>query len=604
MPAANPLSRPRRRPNPGSDCQRIKLPASVSFPEGIAYDAEAGVLYTGGAADGAIARVNVASGRVDVVAEAGAVVPAGTTAFPAMLGMEIDAAKRLWVVGGRTGKAWVVSTTDGRVIKDVTVPSVGKSLLNDVAIVGPSAFITDTFVPTLWRMTVAGDTIGNIEPWLDLRGTPIVYGEGAQLNGITVTPDGQTLIVVQMAKGLLFTIDIPSKVVKAIDTGGEDLSGADGLVLDGDTLYVVRQTAVEIATVVLSDGMTRGRVVSRFKDPGLAWPATAVKVGEALIVVNTQFDSGSRTRRRTRSRSCACRCLGSRESRGTVTSPDTRGLIARGTVEVRAGDRRSAAWDSRSTGSARARCRCRCPGGCRVAVGGRWASVVRRRRARARRGRESPRSRSGRTGPMSSSTAARPAHRRRHPAAKLGKTVVIVCPDKHLGGLTSGGLGLTDTGNKAVIGGLSREFYHRVWQHYQQPEAWTLAEARGVRQQGPGHAGHRRHARAPCGSSSRTSPSRSSRSSCGSTQIPVRPRRVARPRQGRDEDGRPHRVDHDARGPRPTPGGCSSTPPTKATSWRPRASTTTSAARPRQPTARNGTACRPACSTTGITSAC
>lgn len=56
--------------------------------------------------------------------------------------------------------------------------------------------------------------------------------------------------------------------------------------------------------------------------------------------------------------------------------------------------------------------------------------------------------------------------------AKMGKTVVVVSPDKHLGGLSSGGLGFTDTGNKAVIGGLSREFYHRVWKHYQQPEAW------------------------------------------------------------------------------------------------------------------------------------
>src|SRR5687768_2635496 len=57
-------------------------------------------------------------------------------------------------------------------------------------------------------------------------------------------------------------------------------------------------------------------------------------------------------------------------------------------------------------------------------------------------------------------------------AKKMGKSVVIVCPDKHLGGLSSGGLGWTDTGNKAVIGGLAREFYHRVWQHYEQPEAW------------------------------------------------------------------------------------------------------------------------------------
>jgi hypothetical protein len=57
-------------------------------------------------------------------------------------------------------------------------------------------------------------------------------------------------------------------------------------------------------------------------------------------------------------------------------------------------------------------------------------------------------------------------------AKKMGRSVVIVSPDKHLGGLTSGGLGWTDTGNKAVIGGLAREFYHRIWQHYSQPAAW------------------------------------------------------------------------------------------------------------------------------------
>lgn len=57
-------------------------------------------------------------------------------------------------------------------------------------------------------------------------------------------------------------------------------------------------------------------------------------------------------------------------------------------------------------------------------------------------------------------------------ARRMGKSVAIVCPDKHLGGLSSGGLGFTDTGNKAVIGGLARDFYHRVWLHYQKPEAW------------------------------------------------------------------------------------------------------------------------------------
>ena len=57
-------------------------------------------------------------------------------------------------------------------------------------------------------------------------------------------------------------------------------------------------------------------------------------------------------------------------------------------------------------------------------------------------------------------------------AKAMGKSVVVVSPDKHLGGLSSGGLGFTDTGNKAVIGGLSRQFYHRIWKEYQKPATW------------------------------------------------------------------------------------------------------------------------------------
>ena len=55
---------------------------------------------------------------------------------------------------------------------------------------------------------------------------------------------------------------------------------------------------------------------------------------------------------------------------------------------------------------------------------------------------------------------------------KMGKSVIIVSPDKHLGGLSAGGLGYTDSGDKTVIGGLSKEFYHRLFLHYRKPEAW------------------------------------------------------------------------------------------------------------------------------------
>ncbi len=56
--------------------------------------------------------------------------------------------------------------------------------------------------------------------------------------------------------------------------------------------------------------------------------------------------------------------------------------------------------------------------------------------------------------------------------AKMGKKVIVVSPDKHLGGLSASGLGWTDTGDKSVIGGLARDFYHRLYMHYQKEESW------------------------------------------------------------------------------------------------------------------------------------
>ncbi|WP_197529633.1 FAD-dependent oxidoreductase [Botrimarina mediterranea] len=58
--------------------------------------------------------------------------------------------------------------------------------------------------------------------------------------------------------------------------------------------------------------------------------------------------------------------------------------------------------------------------------------------------------------------------------ARMGKSVVIVSPDRRLGGLTSNGLGWTDIGNRDAIGGLSREFYNRVYDHYLDDSAWDL----------------------------------------------------------------------------------------------------------------------------------
>ena len=57
--------------------------------------------------------------------------------------------------------------------------------------------------------------------------------------------------------------------------------------------------------------------------------------------------------------------------------------------------------------------------------------------------------------------------------ARMGKTAILIEPTKFLGGLTTGGLGATDIGNKKAISGLSREFYAKVFQYYRDPSKWT-----------------------------------------------------------------------------------------------------------------------------------
>ena len=58
-------------------------------------------------------------------------------------------------------------------------------------------------------------------------------------------------------------------------------------------------------------------------------------------------------------------------------------------------------------------------------------------------------------------------------ASRMDKSVILVSQYGHLGGMTSSGLGWTDIGNSEILGGISREFYHRVYLHYKNPEAWV-----------------------------------------------------------------------------------------------------------------------------------
>jgi len=56
--------------------------------------------------------------------------------------------------------------------------------------------------------------------------------------------------------------------------------------------------------------------------------------------------------------------------------------------------------------------------------------------------------------------------------SRMGKSVLLIEPSRRLGGLTTGGLGATDIGNKQAVGGISREFYRNIKEYYSDPAHW------------------------------------------------------------------------------------------------------------------------------------
>src|SRR5690348_363056 len=87
----------------------VALPATITFPEGVAYDPASDVAYTASAVTGTVVRVNLKTRAAETVAPAGTLLAPGAPApFPAVLGMKLDTAHRLWIAGGATGRMWIL----------------------------------------------------------------------------------------------------------------------------------------------------------------------------------------------------------------------------------------------------------------------------------------------------------------------------------------------------------------------------------------------------------------------------------------------------------------------------------------------------------------
>jgi len=207
--------------------------------------------------------------------------------------MKVDGEGRLWISGRDSGRAFVYDTGSGELIKVLDTPRTASTLINDVTVTQDAAYFTDSFRPTLFRVPLTPGGVGDIEPWLDFGGTPVRYRDGFNLNGIAATADGRYLITVQFNTGELYRIDTETEEVTEVDLGGKKLGTGDGLLLEGPTLYVVRESPAQIVPVELSEDFTAGQVGEAFSDPSLRFPTTIARYEDRLLVVNSQLNTGN-----------------------------------------------------------------------------------------------------------------------------------------------------------------------------------------------------------------------------------------------------------------------------------------------------------------------
>ncbi len=254
----------------------IDLPAGFQ-PEGIAIG-RAPYAYFGSRVDGDIYRASLITGRGKVISQG-----PGTQS----LGLKLDRRGRLFVAGGMGGDARVVDVRTGTVLRSYRLQTV-PAFINDVILTGGSAWYTDSRNPTLFRLPLGRrGSLPDSAQAVPLTGD-IVYGEGVNANGISATPDGRALIIVQSNTGTLFRTEYDGRTTE-IDLGGESVPNGDGLWLRGRTLYVVQNRLNVVAKIQLNRSGTAGELVSRTTDERFDVPTTIAQYGNRLYLPNARF---------------------------------------------------------------------------------------------------------------------------------------------------------------------------------------------------------------------------------------------------------------------------------------------------------------------------
>jgi sugar lactone lactonase YvrE len=257
--------------HPGSGPASIALPVGFQ-PEGI--DIGGKRVYSGSRVTGDIYVANLRTGRGRVLATG-----PGTPS----LGLKVDG-RRLWVAGGTGGNGRLLDTRSGRLLANLSFTT-RTSFVNDVVLAGRYAWFTDSAQPQLYRVDRrhprrAPLTVPLTGDWTQVTGN--------NANGITRTPDGRALLVVNSTTGGLFRVDGRGRATR-VDLGGATLVNGDGLLLRGRTLFAVQNRLNQVAVVRLDARGTSGRVQRTITSPAFDVPSTVAASGRYLYLPNARF---------------------------------------------------------------------------------------------------------------------------------------------------------------------------------------------------------------------------------------------------------------------------------------------------------------------------
>ena len=213
-------------------------------------------------------------------------------------GITTDKAGNVYIAGGPNGLGtgrpdlWVYNRS-GELLAALRAPA-DNVFLNDVW-VGPdgAAYFTNSNAAQIFRVA-REDGSFEVDLWSDASGT-IETPAGFNLGGIVTAPDRSALVVAQGNTGRLWRFDLEDGSVTEVDTGGADLVNADGLVLRGRRLTVVRNFSRIVTSLRLkSDGTSARLVRERASDPTRVLTTAKVLAGR-ILYVDSKFDEAVAT---------------------------------------------------------------------------------------------------------------------------------------------------------------------------------------------------------------------------------------------------------------------------------------------------------------------